>query len=248
MRTTPRITLISIAKDDACGLGRTLASTDAWRAHSEVEHIVVYLGDIAQKGVDSRVIWQKQKTSGIAAAFNEGLAVARGEWVWFINGGDLVDSALRPEAMLDVLNGTRADAVIGAITYEGAASPQSHPAEARRWPPFLPWIPHPGSLLRRKLFEQYGHYDTRYNIVMDYEWNLRVLGRSDVKVDVISLPLAVFARGGISQRPECRARLASERDDVVRLHQGLGWRAWPRGGARWLKIWGRSLFAKRMNA
>jgi len=185
---------------------------------------------------------------GIADAFNYGLANARGEWVWFLNGGDEVDPGLDPAVLMNLLGLSKADALIGGITYMGEDAPRLHPPEEQRWPAFLPWVPHPATLVRRELFSRHGGYDERYQIVMDYEWSLRVLSRADVRVEVISTPLAIFEPGGISQREECRARLASERDDVVRRYQRLGWSVWPRGGVRWLKIWVRACLAKRLDS
>ncbi len=247
MKTGPLLTIISVTKDDAAGLRRTVDRAAGLRA-AGVEHVVIDGSAEPVTGLPAEVVVIRREAHGIADAFNAGLEGARGEWVWFLNGGDVVDPNLRSEALLELLKGSSVDALIGVITYEGEAVARSHPPANRRWPAFLPWVPHPGSLLRRKLFARHGGYDTRYRIVMDYEWNLRVLCRADVRVEVVPLPLAVFASGGISQRVEFRARLVSERDDVVRRYQRLGWRTWPRGGLIWLKIWGRALLAKRLEA
>ncbi len=227
------------------GLRLTVDSAAGLRA-AGVEHVVVDGSSepVAGLSADVRVI--RREARGIADAFNTGLEKVCGEWVWFLNGGDEVDPGLKPETLFELLKRSSADAVIGRITYVGELGPQPHPPENRRWPAFLPWIPHPATLLKRELFGRFGSYDPRYTIVMDYDWNLRVLCRADVRVDVVPTPLAVFAPGGMSQRADCRGRLASERDDVVRRYQRLGWKVWPKGGLGWLKIWGRALLAERI--
>jgi GT2 family glycosyltransferase len=245
----PWLSIITITKDDPAGLARTVASAAALRAKC-AEHIVVDGGSehaaedrIQSTFDDIRVV--RRPPRGIADAFNAGVAEAKGEWLWFLNGGDRVDPHLNPEFLSELLGSSQADVVIGAVVYEGHATRRPHPPPHRQWPCLAPWIPHPASIIRRRLFEQFGGYDPRYQIAMDYDWCLRVLGR-DVAVDLLDVPFAVFAPGGMSQRPEMRARLTQERDDIIRRHQALLWRNQMVSGVRLAKAWFRALFCRRL--
>lgn len=221
----PLLTIVTISKGDPCGLSSTLASLARLHASGCVEHIVVD-GDGSAKALvmSESCGWLHQVGTGIAGAFNEGLAATNGEWVWFLNGGDSLDPRLSIEFLFELLRSSQADVIIGATTYEGEHCPRPHPRPTKQWPPVQPWIPHPSSLVRRRLFAQFGYFDERYGIVMDYEWWLRALS-SRVVVDVISVPFAVFARGGLSQRPESMELIVRERDDAIRRHQRGLWRA-----------------------
>jgi len=248
----PWLTIITVTKDDLAGLAQTLASAAALRTAGAV-HLVVDGG--ADAAGTRRVVAQSagniavlaRPPRGIADAFNTGLAQAQGEWVWFLNSGDRVDARLTPVFLMALLENTRAEVVIGGLTYEGETGPRPNPPGELQWPPFRPWIPHPATLVRRRLFEQAGLYDERYTIGMDYEWWLRVFS-VPVAADVLSAPFAVFAPGGISQQPGLRQTIARERDDAIRRHQKYLWRAWFSSASRLLRAWCSAGFARRISA
>jgi glycosyltransferase involved in cell wall biosynthesis len=216
------LTIVTVTKDDPIGLGRTLVSATALRA-AGAEHLVIdggidpdtTLRIVAESGEGIIII--SRSPQGIADAFNRGLSAARGEWMWFLNGGDLIDARLEPEILVSLLGNTKAEVIIGGLTYEGELDPRPHPLPEKRWPSISSWIPHPATLVRRRMFEQHGRFDARYRIAMDYEWWLRALG-PHVAVDVLSLPFAVFALGGISQRPEMREIIRREKLRAISRH------------------------------
>ena len=247
----PWLTLITVTKDDPDGLARTLTSAAALREHG-AEHIVIDGGGVepthqtgATDALPHGVRCIRRPPQGVADAFNAGVAAASGTWVWFLNGGDQIESRLDAVFLSRLLSTTRADVIIGGIVYEGRDAPMVHPSPSRQWPSIASWIPHPASVMRRRLFERFGGFDVRYQIAMDYEWWLRVLGR-DVIVDLIEVPFAIFAPGGMSQRPELLSRMKRERDDIIRRHQALLWRNETRQGLRLAKAWLRALFARRL--
>jgi glycosyltransferase involved in cell wall biosynthesis len=246
----PWLSIVTVTKDDPQGLARTLASAAGLRARG-AEHVVVDGGregsasDSAAPGLVAGIRVLRRPPQGVADAFNAGLAETTGQWVWFLNGGDQLHPRLDPAFLTELLSATKADVVIGGIAYEGQEARRGHPFPHGQWPSLAPWIPHPASLVRRHLFERFGGFDPRYQIAMDYEWWLRVLGR-DVAVDLLDVPFVVFAPGGMSQRPEMRARLNQERDDIIRRHQGLLWRNELRSGLRLAKAWLRALFSRRL--
>ncbi len=239
------LTLITITKDDSEALELTLRSAASLR-DAGAEYIVVDGSLNARSGEPPQgVRLVRRPPQGISDAFNAGLALARGEWVWFLNGGDLVDPRLAPEFLLHLLRLSRAQVLIGGTTYEGELEPRPYLPPALRWPPIKSWVPHPSTLVRRDLFARFGLFDERYMIAMDYEWWLRTLSRSDVAVDVISAPFAVFAPGGVSQRPESSARIAREQADGIRRHRLRLWQIWVGGGCRLLKATAHS-FLRRL--
>lgn len=224
--TNPWLTIITITKDDPKGIARTLESTTVFRT-SGAEHLVMDGSAVAGLHLppkeNEHVRFVFCPPLGVSNAFNAGLAQARGDWVWFLNGGDTVCPGILPNELAESLSNSSADVIVGTLTYEGEACPRPHPPVELRWPPLRPWIPHPATLIRRDLFRRFGGYDERYLIAMDYEWWLRVLS-DEVKVEVTDITLAIFAAGGISQRPEMRSRLIQEWDDIIRRHFGRLWR------------------------
>lgn len=243
----PPLSIVTITKDDPRGVERTLASAAALQARG-VEHIVVDGSAVEDfrllASAANGVTVLRREARGISDAFNVGIGAARGEWLWFLNGGDTVDARLSAEFVLELLAKTRGDVLIAGTTYEGEANPRPHPPVELRWPPFRSWIPHPSTVVRRKLFEQFGLFDERYTIAMDYEWWLRVIP-TGVGVDVINLPLAVFAPGGLSQRPEMLPTIVREQRAALRRHQSAIGAGWSAVTLRLLRAWWRAQWSRR---
>jgi glycosyltransferase involved in cell wall biosynthesis len=185
-----------------------------------VEHIVVDgSGEcshtnrlIRQAGGESVLILRPAK--GIADAFNAGLAMARGDWVWFVNGGDAVHEALDPAWLLALLANSRADLVVGGIHYDGDASPRPVPPLRQQWPLLECWLPHPATIARKQTLLQAGGFDAGYAIAMDYDLWFRLLN-GGATVDVISVPLARFDPTGLSQRAYYRQVVCREEARVI---------------------------------
>lgn len=222
------LSIITITKDDPGGLARTLESTALLRS-AGAQHVVVD-GSTAQdpgpgphagEAVGALVL--KRPPLGLADAFNAGLAVAQAPWVWFLNGGDAAHEQLDVEWLRMLLTRTSADLVLGGLVYDADGALHSPPPVSRQWPLLNPWISHPSAIIRRALFSIHGDFDGRFQIAMDYEWFLRVLVR-DAKADVIGIPLARFAPGGLSQREATRGMLAREHRAALRLHRWAMWK------------------------
>jgi hypothetical protein len=220
----PRLTLVTVTKDDHPGLVRTLASSASLRA-AGAEHLVIDGGAgpaaaetvAAAAGGPGRVI--RRAPHGIADAFNAGLAEAQGEWVWFLNGGDAVHESLDAAWLLAFLAATRADVVAGMLHFDGEAEPRPPAPLAYRWPLVACWPAHPATLVRRQRLQAAGGFDSRRRIAMDYDLWFRLFGR-DAGVDVLSVPLARFDRQGLSERPETAAAARRETAAVVLAHAG----------------------------
>lgn len=217
MGRPPTLSIVTITLNDPAGLGRTLDSTRAWRECSGVEHVVVDAGERAVIPDDGRVRVVAQAARGIAAAFNLGLESARGEWVWFLNGGDAAHESVSPEWLLTLLGSTGADVVAASLHFDGEERPRRQPHVSRQWPLIACWLAHPATIVRREGLIAAGGFHQRWKIAMDYDLWFRLLKRETV-VDVISVPLARFDVTGISQRESGRRQAGAEDAGVILTH------------------------------
>lgn len=213
------LSIITITKDDAEGLARTLLSTARWRAEAWVEQIVVDASRVPARVEDLRIRIERQTSSGIAAAFNEGLACANGEWVWFMNGGDAVHENLDVNWVFRLLSATRAHVVTGAIHCDGEDAPRALPPLVYQWPLIACWLSHPATLVRRQRLLALGGFSEKWRIAMDYDLWFRLLDR-DTVVDVISVPFARFDVNGVSEHPDTAPLARWEDALVVLTHSG----------------------------
>jgi putative colanic acid biosynthesis glycosyltransferase len=90
---TPKFSIITITKDNAAGLRATLQSV-ASQSSKEFELIVIdgHSTDTTEaiiSGFDSIVSqFEQDAEEGIYAAMNQGVSLAKGEWIIFMNAGD----------------------------------------------------------------------------------------------------------------------------------------------------------------
>lgn len=232
------LTIVTITKDDQDGVASTVRSTGKLREHlsAGIEQVVIdssspKTGDEIKSLLagESSVRYLWQRSSGIAAAFNLGVTEAKGEWIWFLNGCDEVHPGLDPGNLIYILQQTRADVIIFEMEFMQSGKQYRHPPLRDLWPPVYNWIPHPATIIRRKVFKKYGLFDESYRIAMDGEFWFRALG-NDVVVDMVSIPVVLFDESGISSSNQ-RA-MAAEVMRILRRHLPDMVRMWLFGGQK----------------
>jgi len=218
----PALSIVTIAKEATPSLWRTVESTIAFR-DAGVEQVVVVDGipgrlDQPEMRLE-HVRWLHRSARGIADAFEAGLGCADSEWVWFLNGGDAVHEELDPMWLLSYLESTSANAVFGAVQFDGEPTPRPMPLLKEQWPLVVCWPLHPGAIVRRSVLIDAGGFDPRWRVAMDFDLWFRVLnGRN--RVDVISVCLARFDTSGVSERQDTRRLARREAASVLVAHSG----------------------------
>ncbi|MCB1774570.1 MAG: glycosyltransferase [Gammaproteobacteria bacterium] len=156
--------------------------------------------------------------SGIYNAMNKGAALASGEYLLFMNGGD---SFFDPDALEVVRTARRADVVVADVKHghEGDDYLRYPERISPRWL-LKHMLPHQAAFIRRQLFEQCGGYDEGFRIAGDYELFVRLFTRHGASYQHVPAVTAVFGRGGVSQSATHRA-LRKRENHCVR------WRYFP---------------------
>lgn len=179
------------------------------QTYDNVEWIVVDGGStseykaILEKYVPFTTKYISEKDGGIYNAMNKGIAMANGEWITFMNGGDIYYSfdALR-NAISKIPSGT--DAVYGDEMRFKSKKKASEaivrfPEKISRTHLCYSFIPHQSTLYKKELFEKNGLYDESYIIVADTERNMCFMnaGAKYCKVDTV---IAVHNQEGLSSQ------------------------------------------------
>ena len=215
------LTIITVTKNCAATIDKTLDSVRVVKAPG-VEYVVVdgastdtTLEAIRARGnLVDRLI--SEPDNGIYNAMNKGVALARGDYVLFINGDDELVAEGFSTVMTALSQGC--DGIICATTLVGD---RSHPAETLvakpRRLPFFNSIPHPSSFVMRKLLLR-SPFREDLRIVSDYDF---FLGAYLAKQYFRILPVvtALHHRGGASGNV---MRSQAELEQVRR--ERLGWR------------------------
>ena len=202
-----KVSIITATLDSALSVSTTIESVRA-QTHQDIEHIFVDGGSsdntldiICSSGVCANNII-KQEGRGIYNALNLGLRKASGEVVGFLHSDDFFPS---DDCLESIVAGFDADthAVYGDLNF---VSRQDSEVIERKWVRSefdrrqLRWgwlMPHPTLYVRAELIRAL-EFDEAYNISGDYDFMLRLLNKTQIKVSYVPMPLVHMRLGGAS--------------------------------------------------
>lgn len=224
----PRLSIITVNLNNRDGLERTLASVQAQQDFTSFEHIVVD-GDSTDgsqevlrrhEGHLSR--WISEPDNGIYHAMNKGAALARGEYLLFLNSGDcLAENNVLQTVFTDF---PQADIVYGTIQVFRDGQPAGQtisPAPEHLNLTF--WIQntiqHSGSFIRRSLLIE-TPYAEDYSIVADRKFFFEsfLAGKTFARIPHL---ISMFHMGGISSDPRHAALKRTEWDKLFTQHMSM---------------------------
>lgn len=207
------LSIVTINRDNAIGLERTLASVSSQTCR-EFEYVVI---DGASTDSSTAIIrkfeglfgerlkWVSESDSGIYNAMNKGILMSSGDYVQFLNSGDCLVSDDVTEKMLEALNLAGYPSILygnmlkempnGKILRDRCFAGQVITFQGF----YTGTLNHSPAYIEKKLFEKYGLYDESLRIVSDWKWYLQaiILGK-EVPV-YTDLDVTLFDMNGISE-------------------------------------------------
>jgi glycosyltransferase involved in cell wall biosynthesis len=196
--TTDRISVVVISKDDPLGLVRTINSILA-QTVQPFEIIIIAAG--SSQSVKTNLECHQiikffcEAASGISSALNNGITKTTGEWINFLNGGDIYrenDVLSLISAKIDLINGDEIITAIAVDATTGNEIPRLNTFNKREFS----LISHQASFFKKELFSKYGLYSKDFKCRMDYEWMLRI--SPEIGIEWINKRVVSFEGGGIS--------------------------------------------------
>jgi glycosyltransferase involved in cell wall biosynthesis len=167
---------------------------------------------------------------GIYDAINKGIRVATGDVIGILHSDDIFGNGQIISQIIEVFKQTGVDGVYGDLIYVNKENPDK---VIRYWKscPFKKdllkkgWMPpHPTLFLRRKIFDNYGLYDTGFKISSDYDFILRIMSRPELKFEYFPQIITRMRVGGMSNRNLKNIFLKSKEDlRAMRKNKTGGW-------------------------
>ncbi len=221
-----KLTIVTVNRNNAAGLARTLESTFAAQSgFDDWEQVVVdgastdgSFATLDRWKDDPRLGWHvSEPDAGIYNAMNKGASHARGDYLLFLNSGD----ELLPGVLEKVFpSETAADLLYGDILlHQGNRDVTwrvDGPEDVARPAYFLfRTPPHQSTFIARRLHERFGGYDETLRICADRKFFFRCILEASPRLARLPFAISRFEWGGTSNDPSLDFRKRTEWEEML---------------------------------
>ena len=146
-----------------------------------------------QKNID---IFICEKDNGIYDAMNKGIIAANGDWLLFLGGDDvLYNSEILTSIFIDS-NFDKVDFLYGDVLFKSNSLKYG---EEKDYPTLLDSnICHQSIFYHKKIFETIGQYNLRYQVLADFDMNIKVFKNNSIRKKYIPKIITLFNDQGTS--------------------------------------------------
>ena len=214
------ISIITVNLNNDIGLVLTIQSILA-QTYQLFEYIVIDGGstdrslDIIRENTHLITKWESSPDKGIYDAMNKGIKQARGQYLLFLNSGDLLTNPMILEKIAPKLN--QFDLIYGNLIFN-----YQHFDYANIYPDNLSLryfiknsLPHPCLFIKKNVFEVVGLYNTTYKICSDWIHYLIAIFVYDCTYLHIDDFISRFDTTGISS--------AHKNKGIIKRERIIGW-------------------------
>ena len=226
----PKVSIITVVYNNVAELGVTMDSIKA-QTYPNIEYLIIDGGstdgtlELIKEREAEVTQWISEPDKGLYDAMNKGQKMATGDFVWFMNSGDLIES---PDTLQQVfeIDGLTADIYYGEtnlIDETGKILGTRSKLTTRKLPVELTWrsfkygnvVSHQSLIVRKVVAEP---YDLSYPCSADIEWEVSAFKNAKQTVNINGIMSRFLVGGYSSQRqPSCW----QERIKIFLKHYGL---------------------------
>lgn len=216
-----KLSIITVNYNNKNGLEKTIESVvnQKWQ---DFEFIIVD-GDSndgsktiidSHRGIFTHAI--SEPDSGIYNAMNKGIKLAKGEYLLFLNSGDILFDENTLHESQEYLKGNKA-IYYGDIVYQ-----ETNRQKERILPDELTFLfflehslSHQAAFIKGSLFEQIFLYNETYKIVSDWEFFIYAICKQNVSYQRIPLFITIYDTTGISSVKDNHSLMYEERRQTL---------------------------------
>ena len=212
-----KLSVITICLNNIEGLRRTIASvvSQTWK---DFEWIIVDGGsvdgskELIEENQSLVSFWCSEPDKGIYHAMNKGAAKATGDYLLFMNAGDVFYDSSVLETVHAI--GLRSDIVSGQAVRMDNGQLLRHYDQDIMMQLLNDTINHQATFIRRELFEEM-RYDESLTLVSDWKFWLEALILRHCSYDVMDIRISKQDMTGISYSDQYKDRQNLERESVL---------------------------------
>lgn len=199
-----KISIVTINYNNAKGLEKTIHSVTSQTYFDKVEYVIIDGGstdgskELIEQNKDKISYWCSEHDKGIYNAMNKGVSHSNGEYMLFINSGDML---FAPTSIERIYNKLDADIVYGdlCVIYNARnkAFIKEYPAIINEEYMKNESLPHPSSFIKRNLLERY-KYNENFKIISDWAFFYEQILLNRCSYKHVHEIVSVFYLGGVS--------------------------------------------------
>lgn len=200
------ITIVTVSFNAVHGIEKTILSV-VNQTYENIEYIIIDGGstdgtvDVIKKYADHITYWVSEPDKGIYDAMNKGIEKATGEWINFMNAGDIFLESQTLSNFVSYLDGSISILRGNIIRVYNRFKVKSY-GVTNQMPSIIDMIHntfhHQACLIRRSLFDEIGFYDTNYYLCADWKFFFDSVVLHHVKSRYVNISVALFVMDGTS--------------------------------------------------
>jgi glycosyltransferase involved in cell wall biosynthesis len=215
-----KISVVTINYNDRNGLNKTILSV-LQQSTKNFEYIVIDGGstdgskNLLDDYKDQISYFVSENDNGIYHAMNKGIKAATGEFIIFMNSGDVFyDETIIAKILSELKDGD--EIVYGDLLVKSAISEntsiQIHPEKLTFKYFYERTICQQACIIKKSLFENIFYFNEEYKIVADWEFIMVAIFKKNISYRKVHHVLAIFDSSGISTNEKMRKIATQERE------------------------------------
>ncbi len=195
-----KLSIITINFNNRNGLRKTIESV-VNQTCQEFEYIIIDGGstddsvEVIKEFAERIDYWVSEPDNGIYNAMNKGVAIAKGEYIQFLNSGDSLSTSNAIEEIIPNLKDV--EIVFAKMRFTDTGEIVASPETITMQTLYERSLPHPSSYIHRHLLQKYP-YDERLRIVSDWKFWIQSIIYDNVSYRLVSNTIVDFETTGIS--------------------------------------------------
>ncbi len=218
-----KLSIITINYNNNSGLEKTIESI-VNQTYKDFEYIIID-GNSSDDSVESIKksaskinYWISEPDKGVYNAMNKGIKVAKGNYVIFMNSGDVFFDKKTLEIAANYFASEK-DIYYGNALYyndKGYERLENNPENLSFWHLKTFGINHQATFFKRILFEKIGFYNEQLKICSDWEFLLKALIKNQASYQKIQATICRYDFSGISANPANHTLYLAEKDSILK--------------------------------
>ncbi|OUV60948.1 MAG: hypothetical protein CBC82_07375 [Cellvibrionales bacterium TMED122] len=210
----PKFSIVTVCKNSEETIRYTLNSVKS-QTYKNIEHIIIDgisndgTIDIINEYINSDpqipITFISEKDEGIYDAINKGIKNSNGDFISILNADDIFHSNKSVEKIVEYIkNDKKNDIFFFGLTY---FKNDNFKKIIRYYPSknFKKWMlnfgiipPHPASIIKKKVYDNFGYYDKNFKISGDFDLFLRLLKKNQLSFISFDFNTIKMKTGGAS--------------------------------------------------